>query len=849
MTIVWRTLTKETGKVWYGTAPNQLTKSVQTTQKDTQHELKITGLTPNTRYYYAVGTTSKQLQGGSSSYTFKTAPTVGSKQPFRFWVVGDSGTGLPAQSQVRDAMSKYVGNKKPDIYLHMGDMAYLDGRDYEFQLQFFNVYKSILRNTVCWPTIGNHEGHTSRSGPQTGAYYDAYVLPKAGEAGGVASGTEAYYSFDYANVHFVVLDSHDSPRTPSGAMLQWLKRDLASTKQKWLIAFWHHPPYSKGSHDSDTESQLTEMRKHALPILEAAGVDLVLAGHSHIYERSYLVHGAYNTPTTAAGHIVDKGDGKLNGDGAYNKPTPTSKGAVYIVAGHGGAPLTKKGTHPLMYITETKYGSCIVDVHDNTLKLVNVRSDGKVSDQFTLVKGSALLLQSPNGGERFLVGEQVDIKWQTVGTIANVKLEYTTDDGKTWKSIQQQLANTGRYTWTLPAVTTTQARVRITDAKQASSTDQSDAVFTIDKVVQRPYIKWGDTWKYHDSGKDLGSAWTALSYDDSSWKAGPAQLGYGEGDEKTKLKDALPNYKGAYFRKTFTLTETITKATLDVLFDDGFVVWINGKRIHSVNAKDGDAYDKWASATSKNNERITYPIPLTNHPFVQGKNIVAVLVKQRSALSSDLSFDLQLTLEVQQATPTFAPIGNKQIQEEQTLTFKVNATHPQNKPLTYSTSQLPSGATFVASTQQFTWTPQRGQSGVYKVTFTATDPSGLSGQEAIDISVTPAPPQEPTPSKDASTPDVQLKDNTPKERKTLPEATKETTQTKETPQTNEVGTPDQSAKEVTLKDIVVGHDHNPQDKVRPPADGCGCSASGPPSLIYLTLFLLLFGLRLRRPRS
>lgn len=66
-------------------------------------------------------------------------------------------------------------------------------------------------------------------------------------------------------------------------MFTCLSRDVAASNKEWKIAFWHHPPYTKGSHDSDFETELVEMRERALPILEAAGVDMVLGGHSHSY--------------------------------------------------------------------------------------------------------------------------------------------------------------------------------------------------------------------------------------------------------------------------------------------------------------------------------------------------------------------------------------------------------------------------------------------------------------------------------------------------------------------------------------------------------------------------------------
>ena len=67
-------------------------------------------------------------------------------------------------------------------------------------------------------------------------------MPTNGEAGGEPSGTEAYYSFDYANAHFIVLDSMDSARTSGSAMLTWLQADLAGTTQEWVITLFHHPP-------------------------------------------------------------------------------------------------------------------------------------------------------------------------------------------------------------------------------------------------------------------------------------------------------------------------------------------------------------------------------------------------------------------------------------------------------------------------------------------------------------------------------------------------------------------------------------------------------------------------------
>ena len=76
-------------------------------------------------------------------------------------------------------------------------------------------------------------------------------------------------------------------------MMTWLNADLADTTAQWIVAFFHHPTYTKGTHDSDREGRLVDMRQNFLPILEAGGVDLILTGHSHVYERSYFVDGHY----------------------------------------------------------------------------------------------------------------------------------------------------------------------------------------------------------------------------------------------------------------------------------------------------------------------------------------------------------------------------------------------------------------------------------------------------------------------------------------------------------------------------------------------------------------------------
>jgi hypothetical protein len=404
----WRTSSNADSVVRFGTSPTSLTQSVSNATLKTQHELRLTGLAADTRYYYSVGTSSTTLASGAD-YFFVTAPN--GEKPTRIWVLGDPGTANSGQSAVRDAYYTFTGTRHTDLWLMLGDNAYADGTDAQYQSAVFNMYAALLRKSVLWPTLGNHDGHTASSASQTGPYYDVFTLPRNAEAGGVASGTEAYYSFNYGNVHFVCLNSYDVDRTASGAMLTWLQSDLAANTKDWLIAFFHHPPYSKGSHNSDTEGQLIDMRQNALPILESHGVDLVLAGHSHAYERSMLLDGHYGSSGTLnAGMILDNGSGREDGTGAYLKSAPgpvPNDGTDYAVAGASGQTSGGSLNHPAMFVSLNVLGSMVLDIDGDRLDARYLDNTGTRRDYFTILKGGggnvppSVAISSPANGASF----------------------------------------------------------------------------------------------------------------------------------------------------------------------------------------------------------------------------------------------------------------------------------------------------------------------------------------------------------------------------------------------------------------------------------------------------------------
>ncbi|MFQ5426536.1 MAG: thrombospondin type 3 repeat-containing protein, partial [Gaiellales bacterium] len=401
MVVRWRTDIATDSVLHYGPAPDDLTHAIAMPGLRSEHELEVTGLEPASKHYYAVGAGGEILEGGDLDHFFVTSPEVGSVGPFRFWVLGDSGRNNPTSRAVRDAYLNFSAGRPTDAVLMLGDNAYLNGTDSQYTEAVFNNFPAILRKSAVWPTPGNHDFVSSDSTTQSGPYFEAFTLPTAGEAGGAPSGTEAYYSFDYGNIHFVSLDSMDSDLSLGGPMYDWLAQDLQATQLPWIIAFWHFPPYSKGTHNSDTEFWMVKMRENFLPLLEQHGVDLVLAGHSHAYERSALIDGHYGASDTfTADHVVQSGDGNPGGYRSYFKPNlvrAPNEGTVYAVLGcsvdaQAGGSLD----HPVMVNSFALIeGSMVIDVSGGRLDGTFVSRDGLVLDRFQITKGPQVAALEP----------------------------------------------------------------------------------------------------------------------------------------------------------------------------------------------------------------------------------------------------------------------------------------------------------------------------------------------------------------------------------------------------------------------------------------------------------------------
>lgn len=390
--IRWRTNIPTESRVVYGKTFGNLNLQTEDNEKTIEHIVQIQNLEWDTKYYYGVGNSLKILSAPDSSYYFITTPDQFTKKSIRIWAIGDFGTGDPVAKSVKDAYLQYRGNHHTDVWLMLGDIAYMYGSDEQFQHALFdNMYDELLRNTVVWPTPGNHDMGSADSQTQSGPYYEIFSLPTHGEAGGIPSGTEAYYAFDYGNVHFISLDTEDNSLDVSGDMLTWLEKDLENNRLQWTIVYFHHPPYTRGTYNSDyvleSGGRMTYVRENVLPILDKYGVDLVLSGHSHTYERSYLIMNHYGKSKTFKAKIMIPGGKKKRYPKSYIK-YDQEPGTIYVVCGvSGNRPSAEHGGHRAMaFCTDQYRGSMAIEINQNQLYTIFLDTQGKARDWFRIEK-------------------------------------------------------------------------------------------------------------------------------------------------------------------------------------------------------------------------------------------------------------------------------------------------------------------------------------------------------------------------------------------------------------------------------------------------------------------------------
>lgn len=448
----WRTDVLTRGVVHFGKVLGAPDRVAQDSVLVTEHKVKLNGLEPGTKYYYTIGAFKDSLQSGPNDY-FVTLPPPGTEALYRIAAVGDCGNNSVNQRAVRDGLMNYIGDKGINAWILLGDNAYYTGRDAEFQSNFFNIYKdNLLPKYPLYPSPGNHDYYDGDSSEEKVqhthqvAYYQNFTMPVDGEAGGVPSHNPAFYSFDLGNIHFISLDSYgiedDQYRIYDtlGPQVQWVKRDLEANAHKgWVIAYWHHPPYTMGSHNSDKEEELVHIRENFIRILERYGVDLIICGHSHDYERSKLIKGHYGPETSwdSTKYIVSASSGLYDGTPnscPYLKDSSNGyTGTVYIVSGSAGQLGGKQTSWPhdaLPYADVTHGGAGMLEIRGDRLEWKWICADGQIRDHFTMLKNIDRKRQfTIHKGESITLNAAFSGKWspgKTTGSSLEVKPNSTT---------------------------------------------------------------------------------------------------------------------------------------------------------------------------------------------------------------------------------------------------------------------------------------------------------------------------------------------------------------------------------------------------------------------------------------
>jgi len=306
------------------------------------HEAQLTGLSAGTTYHYRCGSASSW----TADRTFTTGPQVDAIASFRFAAYGDSRTDDAARRRVRAA----VADRSPAFSIDSGDLV----EDGQIQSQWdawFAAMEPLLATTPLMPTLGNHEA----SSP---LYFRQFAMPRH-EPSTPGYEDQAYYAFDYGNTHFIALSSEHAGGAGS-AQYAWLEADLQAAAIdpaiRWTVVYFHRPPYSSGVHGSDLA-----VRAAWGALFETYGVDLVISGHDHHYER-----------TTPQGSVV------------------------YVVSGGAGAPLRAVGSSAFTALARSTFHFVEIDVTAYELAIEARDADGNVFDAVTLTNAAPLATPVPD---------------------------------------------------------------------------------------------------------------------------------------------------------------------------------------------------------------------------------------------------------------------------------------------------------------------------------------------------------------------------------------------------------------------------------------------------------------------
>jgi len=263
---------------------------------------------------------------------------------FNFVAAGDWGCGHEALHTL-----SIMKRMEPELYLGLGDYSYQLSADC-----WLDIVKSVSNSFKI--ALGNHDTLNQK----LQAYIDEFKLENQ------------YYSFNYHNVHFIAL-STELNKNQEKEQLKFVKNDLLETKANkntdWIIVFFHKPFYS-------SNSDITNMRKNYHPLFEDLGVDLVIQGHSHNYQRTYPL--LYNEARNSQPIIADKEQSQ------YEDPL----GIIFVIAGTGGESLQPLHKEPFLASSYGGFGCMNVEVKNKSMTVEYYSDTNDIVDKFIITKKS-----------------------------------------------------------------------------------------------------------------------------------------------------------------------------------------------------------------------------------------------------------------------------------------------------------------------------------------------------------------------------------------------------------------------------------------------------------------------------
>jgi 3',5'-cyclic AMP phosphodiesterase CpdA len=261
----------------------------------------------------------------------------------RFAVVGDTGTGGRNEMAVARQMAETYRETPYGLVIHVGDISYYGSVADRWDAVFIRPFRPLLAAGVRFEVaVGNHELEEEPS-PDADAEIAA-MLDRIGAEG-------RYYTASHGPVDFFIIDSSTPQITgvDARAQLAWLDRALASSTASWKVAVLHHPPYASGPGRGSN----LPVREAVEPLFIEHGVDLVLTGHDHFYERSKPQHGI-----------------------------------TYVVSG-AGAKLSPTGIGTSTAVAAEELQFMLIEVDGDTMRVRCLGADGHTIDDFTIIEAES----------------------------------------------------------------------------------------------------------------------------------------------------------------------------------------------------------------------------------------------------------------------------------------------------------------------------------------------------------------------------------------------------------------------------------------------------------------------------